>query len=248
MSAGLRCRALVRAELAAGATRFTTLRSGPPVTLRATAGGMLYLAASAAGPLGGDEVDVEVEVGAGARLEVRTVAATLLLPGPGDAPSTTTQQVTVGEGAELHWLPEPAVAVRGCDHRTVTRIDLAAGARLLWREEVLLGRHGEKGGSVLQRLHIDRAGAPLLRTEHAIGTRWPGSEGPAGSGGWRAVGVVVLVGAEPASMEAAVAPPGGEAVVAWCPLGTDAGLVSAVAKGARALAAALDGAVRRCGA
>lgn len=233
----LRARAVVVAEAAGGSTRLRTLRSDPPVALRATAGAV-YLAASAAGPLGGDEVHVDVSVGAGALLEVRSVAATVVLPGPTPGSSSTVTVAGVGAGGGLRWLPEPTVAVRGCDHRCVARVALAATSSLLWRDELVLGRHGETGGSVLQRLEVDRGGRPLLRTEHALGPRWPGSTGPAGTGGQRAVGTLLAVGAGSRCLR--IPPPAAGVRVARAELATDAVVVSAVAGTARAVRAALD--------
>lgn len=246
MSSALRARAVVGARLIDGATRLTTLRSDPPLTLREAAGAV-YLAASAAGPVGGDEVELDVEVGPGAVLEVRTVAATLVLPGPAPAPSRSDCRVTVSDGAELRWRPEPVVAVRGCDHRTVARIDLAPTSGLVWREELVLGRHGEPGGSVLQRLEIDRGGVALIRTEHALGPRWPGSNGPAGAGGHRVVGTLVVVGTPAAAAGASAAAgldPGGEVEgggrAAWVEPAPGAVVLWAVAPSARSLRAVLD--------
>lgn len=244
MSSAVRCRAVVRARWEGGATRLTTLRSDPPVTLGATAGAV-YLAAGAAGPLGGDAVDMEVDVGGGAAIDVRTVAATLVLPGPTGAPSTSDYAISVGGGGRLRWLPEPTVAVRGCDHRAVTRIDLPAGAGLVWREELVLGRHHEEGGSVLQRLEIDRAGAPLLRTEHAFGPRWPGSTGPAGSAGHRAVGTLVVVGPPAVDVAGLMAVPGAGADIACAELAPDAVVVWGVAATATALRSMLDQALEQ---
>ncbi|MGQ0521035.1 MAG: urease accessory protein UreD [Actinomycetota bacterium] len=245
MSSALRARAAVGARLIDGATRLTTLRSDPPLTLR-DAAGAVYLAASAAGPVGGDEVELDVHVGPGAVLEVRTVAATLALPGPVPAPSRSDCRVTVGDGAELRWRPEPVVAVRGCDHRAVARIDLAPTAGLVWREELVLGRHGEPGGSVLQRLEIDRGGVALLRTEHALGPCWPGSNGPAGAGGLRAVGTLVVVGASAAAAASAACgldPEGaveGGGRAAWVEPAPGAVVLWAVAPSTRSLRAVLD--------
>jgi urease accessory protein len=126
------------------------------------------------------------------------------------------------------------VLIRGCDHHAETSIDLAADATLLWREEVVLGRHGEGTGSLRQRLTIDRAGAPLLRTELAVGPRWPGSLGPAGTAGARAVGTVVAVGID----LAVVAVPGVRMAVQ--PLAEGAVLLTAVADRPGDLTAALD--------
>lgn len=246
MSSALRARAVVGARYIDGATRLTTLRSDPPLTLRFAAGAV-YLAASAAGPLGGDEVELDVDVGPGATLEVRTVAATLALPGPTPLPSRSECRVTVGDGAELRWRPEPVVAVRGCDHRAVARVDLAPTAVVVWREELVLGRHGEPGGSVLQRLEIDRGGSPLLRIEHALGPRWPGSSGPAGAGGVRAVGTLVVVGASAAAAAASAAAGldsdgevEGGARAAWVEPAPGAVVLWAVAPAARSLRAVLD--------
>lgn len=237
MTSALRSRAVIVAEHGDRGTRLTTLRSDPPVALRPAAGAV-YLAASGAGPLGGDQVHLEVTVGPAAELEVRSVGASLVLPGPRPGRSSSTTVVSVGAGGELRWLTEPTVAVRGCDHHGRSRIELAASARLVWREELVLGRSGEASGSVLQRFTIDRGGRPLLRTEHAVGPRWPGSTGPAGTGGRRALGTLTVVG--PAARE--VKPPKSEGVTraALLELAEDAVVVSAVATTARALRAFLD--------
>lgn len=237
MTSALRARAAIVAERSGTLTRLATLRSDPPVALR-WAGGAVYLAASAAGPLGGDEVHLDVTIGGGAELEVRSVAATLALPGPSPAWSTSTTVVSVGSDGDLRWLVEPTVAVSGCDHRTDTRIDVAPGAGMVWREEAVSGRTGEPGGSILQRLRIDRAGQPLLRTEHAVGPRWPGSTGPVGTGGHRAFGTLVVIG--PAARRVAATPLGRPALVACAELADDAVVVWALAPTARALREVLD--------
>lgn len=237
MTSALRARAAVTAEAVNGATRLATLRSDPPVALR-FASGAVYMAASAAGPIGGDEVNVEVTVGPGAVLEVRSVAATLALPGPAQSSSRATVAAEVGVGASLRWLPEPVVLAHSCDHRAAACVSLAADATLVWREEMILGRHAEPGGSMTQRLQIDRESQPLLRTEQALGPRWPGSTGPAGTGGHRAVGTLVVVG--PGARHAPVASAVGSARVAASAIASDAVVVTAVAPTARSLRLALD--------
>lgn len=240
MTSALHARAAIVAERRGEATRLATLRSDPPVALR-PAGSAVYLAASAAGPIGGDGVHLDLTVGPGAELEVRSVAAALAFPGPSPGWSTTTTAARVGADGELRWLVDPTVLVKGCDHRADARIELSPGARLVWREEVVLGRSGEPSGSVCQRLRIDRAGRPLLRTGHAVGPAWPASTGPAGTGGHRALGTLVVVG--PAAGRAAVPAPRGRALVARAELAGDAVVVLAVAPTARALREALDAVV-----
>ena len=243
MTTAIRCRAVVGAEAAGEGrgTRISTLRSDPPLTLR-MAGGALYRAASAAGPVGCDDVALDVSVGPGAALEVRSVAATLVLPGPSGAASSTTVTARVGSGAVLRWLPEPTVLVRQCDHRVAGQVNLAATATMVWRDELVLGRYGELSGSVLQRLDVERAGRPLLRTEQALGPRWPGSDGPAGMAGHRAVGMVLVVGPQAPALALPVGEDGadGPVRIAVSHVADDAVIVAAVARTARALRLALD--------
>ena len=106
----------------------------PPLTLRDTADG-LYLVASGAGPVGGDDLHLDVDVrsrrlargplGGGVDGAARPVGPAVVAPGAGAR----------CEGS-LRWEPEPTILVAGCDHRATTTIDLAAGATLVWREEV----------------------------------------------------------------------------------------------------------------
>jgi urease accessory protein len=121
----------------------------------------------------------------------------MALPGPSGKPSSLRVRARVD--GSLRWEPEPTILVAGCDHRTTTTIDVAAGGVLVWREVVVLGRHDEPTGSLLQRLHVDRDGAPLLRSDLPVGPRWPGADGPAGTDGAHVVTSLLVVGlAEPA--------------------------------------------------
>ena len=159
--------------------------------------------------MGGDDLALEVTVAAGASLTVGSVAAQLVLPGPTPAMSAMALAVDVGPAASLRWLPEPTVLVRGADHRLTTTVSLDATADLVWRDEVVLGRDGEPGGSLLHRLRVVRGGLPLLCTEVALGPGWPTSSGPAATGGARVVSSTLLVGAPARS---ALAGLGGQAL------------------------------------
>lgn len=156
----------------------------------------VHLVGGSAGPLGGDELRCSVDLGPGARLEVRSVAASVALPGPNGRESSLEILARVGEGAALSWSPQPLIAARGARHRTIARVELAADARLIWRDELVLGRDGEESGSASTRLRVVRDGRVLLDHEIAMGPRHPGSLGPASSGGHRALGTVLIV--EPA--------------------------------------------------
>jgi urease accessory protein len=216
--------AAVVAERTGDRTRCSTLRSAPPISLRETPDG-LYLVASGAGPVGGDDLHLDLEVRHGAALAVRSAAASMALPGPTGRPSSL--RVDARVRGSLHWEPEPTILVTGCDHRATTTIDLAAGATLAWREVVVLGRHDEPTGSLLQRLHVDRDGAPLLRTELPVGPRWPGADGAAGTDGALVVTSILAVGLDGPSLPE-------DADGAVLQLAGDAWLVTSLAGRARA--------------
>lgn len=230
----MRARARVVAEAdGRGGTRLAVLRSEPPLVLRSTPGA-LYLVGGAGGPLGGDDLGLEIEVGAGARLAVRTAAASVALPGPG--PSEVAVHATVAARGALEWLPEQVVAAHGCVHHMRSTVVLDAGARLVWREEFVLGRHGEGPGSVVTRAHVDLDGAPLLRHELALGPCHPAAAGPAVTAGARAVGSVLLVGDGWAPQEPVLLGP----TAAVLPLAGGAAQVVALADDATNLRRLLD--------
>ncbi|WP_369218557.1 urease accessory protein UreD, partial [Streptomyces flavofungini] len=152
-------------------------------------------------------------------------------------------RIDVADGAELRWLPEQVISVRDSDLRLSTRVGLAAGARLVLREEQVLGRVAEAPGRLTSRLTVHRAGAPLLDQELAFGPGAPGGwDGPAVLGGRRAVGQLVVVRPEyeQGRPEAALL---GE-WAALTPLAGPGVLVTAVAPDALQVRRALDTALR----
>ncbi|GIG92507.1 urease accessory protein UreD [Plantactinospora endophytica] len=194
-------------------TRLTVLRGEPPLLPRRT-GPVgppdpereveLHLVGGAAGPLGGDRLRIEIEVGPGARLCVRSVAAALALPGRDGAESRLTVLARVASGGRLRWLPEPLIGAAGCTHRTVCVVELAEGAALCWREELVCGRYAEPVGDVRLEMTARYGGRTLLRSDLAVGPGAAGWSGPAILGGARAAGSVLVV--DPAW--AGSAPPG----------------------------------------
>jgi urease accessory protein len=193
------------------------------------------LTAGAAGPVGGDHLRLSIDVGPGAALVLRTVAATLVLPGPHGQPSRSELSVRVAERGILVWLPGPVIAARGCHHETVTRVTLEPGARLLLREELLLGRHAERPGSIRQRLRVCLGDRPLYDQTLALGPGATGWDGPAVSGGRRALGSILVV--DPAWDGGArdVLAPSARADSALMPLSGPGVLVTALANDALSL-------------
>jgi len=197
--AGMRASArIVAVTDGRGGTRLPVLRGQPPLLPRRTGPGgpgpaTVHLVGGAAGPLGGDVLHLEIVVGPGASLRLGSVAATVALPGRGGAPSCLTVDVTVAEDGDLHWLPEPLIAARGCRHHTASTVDLAEGARLMWRDELVCGRHREPSGDATLSTVLRYAGRTLYRSDLAVGPSAPGWAGPAVLGGARVNGTLLVV-------------------------------------------------------
>ncbi|WP_167760890.1 urease accessory protein UreD [Geodermatophilus sp. DF01_2] len=234
-----------------GRSRITTLRSESPLMLRPTFPkgpepwtdgaanvARVCLAAGAAGPVGGDELVLRVDVGRDSTLVLRDVSATLLLPGPGGEQSSTRVTVHVCSGATLVWIPEPVIAAHGCRHRSDIRVDLDPGARLLLREELLLGRHRESPGTVYQHLRVRLDGRPLLNQQLSVGPGAPGWGSPAVTGGRRALGTLLVVDPRWSDDPPPAAALDGDSAV--LPLNGPAALVSAVATDNLSLRRSLD--------
>jgi urease accessory protein len=223
-----------------GGTRLAVLRGESPLLLRRTGPRTgddvtVHLVGGAAGPLCGDELRLDVEVGPGARLTVRSVAAQIALPGRPGAPASRLEiRATVAADASLRWLPEPLIAAAGCDHRTITRVEVAAGGSLLWRDDLVCGRHDEPSGDVHTDLSIRYAGCTLYRHELTVGPRAPGWSGTAVLGAGRAVGQLVLAGPD---LPAAALLGGDSALM---PLAGPGMLATVVGRDIRQVSAALD--------
>jgi urease accessory protein len=226
-----------------GGTRLAVLHGEAPLLLRRTGPFSdrvtVHLVGGAAGPLRGDDLALDVDVGPGAHLDVRSVAASLALPGPPGAASRMRVRATVAAGATLRWRPEPLIAAAGCDHDVVTEVQVAAGGTLLWREDVVCGRHGEAPGDVRFDTTIGYAGSTLYRHQLALGPAAPGWAGAAVLGGCRALGTVIII--DPAW--ATTAPPAARVLAPDAtvfPLTGPAILATAVAPDSRTVNTALD--------
>jgi urease accessory protein len=177
---------------AGGRTRLPVLSSQVPLVLRRTPEAV-YVVGGAAGPIGGDELELRISVGPGAFLRVRTAAASIALPGPDGLESALRVTVDVAAGARLEYLPEPVVVSAGARHATIIRVTLAEGASLLLRDELLLGRYGEAGGACRTELRVTYAGRPLLRQSLEVSGTDAADRGPAVLAGHRGVGTLLHV-------------------------------------------------------
>ncbi|WP_414167050.1 urease accessory protein UreD [Streptoverticillium reticulum] len=247
LTAGLTAGVVAAARIVAapdgrGGTALPVLAGQGPFALRRTGvrgpQAQVALVGAMSAPLGGDRLTLTAEVEDGAALRFSTTAATIALPGRTGAPATYDTSLRVGDGAALHWLPEPLISARGSDLRTATRVELAPGARLVLREEQVLGRTGEPPGRLVSRLTVRRAGRPLFDQELAYGPGVPGWDGAAVLGGHRAVGQLLLV--DPAFEHHPAQPRTLGTTAVLTPLAGPAAAVTAVAPDALTLRKLLD--------
>ncbi|MER5470722.1 urease accessory protein UreD [Streptomyces sp. NPDC002685] len=247
-TAGLRATARIEArDDGRGGTSLPVLDGEGPLALRRIRGSgseaRVMLVGAMSGPLGGDHLTVEARIGAGARLRVGSAAATIALPGQAKGEARYDVRLDVADGGELSWLPEQLISAGGSDLSVSSRVDLRGGARLVFREEQVLGRVGEEPGRLTSRLTVRLDGRALLDQELACGPGAPGGwDGPAVLAGHRALGQLVVVRPE-FEQEVPSARLLGE-YAALSPLAGPAVLVTALAPDALLLRRVLDEALR----
>lgn len=184
-----------------------TLRADGMLAVRRTGPSTVHLVGAAAGPLGGDLVEVHVHVRAGATLTLRSVAATIALPGPSGGQADVVLEATVETGGVLDLGLEPLVVCRGAHVASRTVLAVDADACVLAREQVVLGRAGEDGGTWRGRTVADVAGRPVLRSTVSSSVL-----APAGSGVRTVVTTLLLGAAASGSPGDLVHPVAGQAV------------------------------------
>ncbi|MGW1378177.1 urease accessory protein UreD [Streptomyces sp. NPDC002446] len=201
------------------------------------------LTAAVSAPLGGDRLSLHIDVRTGARLHLDTISATLALPGPTGGTATNDVLLRVEDDAELHYRPDPLISVRDSDLVTTTRAELAPRARLVLREEQVLGRTNEPPGRLRTRLTVRLAEHPLLDQELLLGPGAPGWSGPAVLADYRMTGQLLIVTPEfthhkPSAQLLSTDSDHGEAVLT--PLAGPAVLISVTAADNRTLQRLLE--------
>lgn len=246
---GVRATARVSATGRGGVTTLPVLDGDGPFELRRlrsrAAEARVCLVGAMSAPLGGDRLRIEATAQQGAVLHITSAAATLALRGPTLEPATYDVLLTVGEGAELRWLPKPMICAAGSELRQTCTVELAPTARLVLREELVLGRSGEPPGHVTTRLTVRRGGRTLLDQEAEYGPGACGWDGPAVLAGHRATGQLLTVDPDfdddpPGARLLGAAPEDGQAVLT--PLAGPATFVTAVAPDGLRLRRLLDAA------
>ena len=141
---------------------------------RATLPDTVHLVSAAATPLGGDGISVRVVVPAGARLRLRSVAATVALPGRDCPVSHSAFAFEVAGSLDVDL--EPTVVAADAVHESAVHADIEDAGQLRLRERVQIGRAGEDRGRWSGSLHVDVKGEPLLRHRVELGPGSPGHD------------------------------------------------------------------------
>lgn len=155
----------------------------------------IALVGTRAGLLAGDDLLLHISVGPGARLELTEPSGLVAYDHRGGT-SRWRARVDIAEDGELHWDARPFVVCDGARVERSMDVALAAGARMLWRDTLVLGRSGERGGSVRAATRATYEGHELLvedldLTEPDL-RELPGILGP-----HRVIGSVTALGSRP---------------------------------------------------
>ena len=138
------------------------------VAARRTDADTVHLVSAAATPLGGDTIRIRVIVEPGARLNVRSAAATMVMPGNLSMESRSSWDLEVAGLLDLD--PQPTIVAGLARHVSTTRLRLTADGRVRVRERVQIGRSYERQGFWSGSMHADVDGAPMLRHRVDMGT------------------------------------------------------------------------------
>ncbi|MFF4172981.1 urease accessory protein UreD [Streptomyces sp. NPDC001744] len=126
-------------------------------------GARVGLLATQALLLSGDDVRIDVDVAPGAWLDVVETTGTVAYEG--EAPSSWTVDVTVGDGALLTWAGKPFVVSDEIATHRRTRIRLHGTGKALMQEKIVLGRAGQLGGDLSMCLEASDDTGPV-QVEH----------------------------------------------------------------------------------
>ncbi|HEX5144726.1 MAG TPA: urease accessory protein UreD [Mycobacterium sp.] len=137
------------------------------LTARSTLADTVHLVSSAATPLGGDSIAIRVVVEPGGRLRLRSVAATVALPGA--ATRRSYAEMTLEVAGSLDVDLEPTVVAADAEHISAVHARLDTSGELRLRERVQIGRTGEGQGFWSGSMHADAQGRPLLRHRMELG-------------------------------------------------------------------------------
>lgn len=141
--------------------------------------------------LAGDRLEIQVRVGAGVQLEIVEPAGTVAYNAQGER-SDWYADLQIEPGATLIWHAESFVAAHGSNAHRSTKANLADDARLLIKENLVLGRSGENEVCLHSATNIHQDSHPMLVEQFTIdetNDRLPGILAPN-----RVLGTVIAAG------------------------------------------------------
>jgi urease accessory protein len=154
---------------------------------------------TAGGIAGGDRFDLDIAAGAQARLSVTSAAAEKVYRSLGPDAQIRIR-LAAGAAASLAWLPQETILFDGARLDRAIDIDLAADARLLFAEALVLGRTGMgeavEHGALADRWRVRRGGALVyaetVRLDGAIAAKL--GEAAVANGGAALATVLIVPG------------------------------------------------------
>lgn len=153
--------------LVARANHLPRIQCRGGIQARAIAPDVVYLVSTAATPLGGDTLDIRVTVERGARLELRSAAATVALPGADTPTSHARWEIEVAGRLEVDL--EPTIVAAAARHLSTVALYVVDDGQVRFRERVQVGRSNEKQGFWSGLFYADRQDHPLLRHRVELG-------------------------------------------------------------------------------
>jgi urease accessory protein len=132
----------------------------------------IYLLHPPGGVVGGDRLHTSVELGAFAQVLLTTPAAQKLYRSQG-ASAEVSNQLRLGQGARLEWLPSETLAFSAAQARISTRVELAADAAFIGWDIACYGMPARSesfdAGRVVTRFELFRGETPLAIESFDLG-------------------------------------------------------------------------------
>ena len=175
------------------ALRLEGQRIAPRLIARDARRAHVALVAGGALLLPGDEVRIHVRVGPGCSLHLEDIGGLVAYGGTGET-SRWIVEADVEAGGSLVWSSRPLVIADGARVHRASSLRLGVGGVALLRETVVLGRAGERGGCLDNRLRVDLDDRPLLVEALQVAGEAPE---PGVLGAHRVLDSVVLSGIRP---------------------------------------------------
>lgn len=153
--------------IVARAGRLPRIECRGGLAARLTLADTVHMLSAAATPLGGDTISIRVVVEPGATLHLRSVAATMVMPGAGNRMSRAALDLEVAGRLDVDL--EPTVVAADAIHESSVRAAIDEAGALRLRERIQIGRSYERQGFWTGALHVDVKDQPLLRHRLELG-------------------------------------------------------------------------------